>query len=216
MILTGFLWVLVVFTDGRFIKVEAVQYEPPVYHLILPNKGWVEVPESRVTHILKDEIKRTLKTPSKDENLWKQWNHFSSLSLKLPYGDLIEKIAKEKNLNPLGLAAIIQVESAFDPRAFSPKGAMGLMQLMPGTASLYSVADPWDPEENLRGGAAYLNDLMKRFSPDIDKSLAAYNAGPSVVEAYDGVPPFQETLNYLKKVKETFRALQNQANPKNP
>lgn len=118
------------------------------------------------------------------------------------YDALIAQHAKEHALNPDFVRAVIQAESAFNPRARSPKGAMGLMQLMPGTAAEYRVINAFDPAENIRAGVAYLKSLMTRFKDDISLALAAYNAGPRAVEKYGNtVPPYKETRNYVSKIK---------------
>ena len=96
--------------------------------------------------------------------------------------------------------AVIQVESAFNPVAVSPKGAMGLMQLMPATAAEYGVRDPFVPEQNIGGGVAYLRRLLDRYDHKIELALAAYNAGPGSVEKYGDVPPYRETQDYVKRV----------------
>ncbi len=114
-------------------------------------------------------------------------------------GDLIERWALERELDPELVRAVVQVESGYNPRALSAKGAMGLMQLMPDTARDFEVADPWDPEQNIRAGTAYLKRLLDRFD-DLELALAAYNAGPEAVTQYSGVPPFEETRNYVHAV----------------
>ena len=96
----------------------------------------------------------------------------------------------------------IQAESAFNPHARSVKGAMGLMQLMPGTAADYGVTNAYDPVQNIRAGVAYLKSLLVRFGNDVSLALAAYNAGPKAVEKYgNAVPPYKETRNYVSKIK---------------
>ena len=118
------------------------------------------------------------------------------------YDTLIAKHASQHALNPDFVRAVIQAESAFNPRARSPKGAMGLMQLMPGTAAEYRVINAFDPAENIRAGVAYLKSLMTRFKDDISLALAAYNAGPRAVEKYGNtVPPYKETRNYVARIK---------------
>ncbi len=118
------------------------------------------------------------------------------------YDDLIVKHAQANNLRPDLVRAVVQVESGFNPGAISTKGAMGLMQLMPTTASQLGVRSPFDPEENIRGGTSYLRQLLDRFAGNEELALAAYNAGPMAVDRYGAkVPPYKETRDYVRKVK---------------
>ncbi len=116
------------------------------------------------------------------------------------FDSLIAQHAESNGLNPVLVRAVIETESAFNPRAVSSVGAMGLMQLMPGTARDLGVVDPFDPADNIRGGTKYLRALLDRFDNNVELALAAYNAGPGAVERYDGVPPYRETRNYVAKI----------------
>lgn len=122
------------------------------------------------------------------------------------YDDLIRQHAERHGISADLVKAVIQAESGFNPRAVSPKGAMGLMQLMPATARDLGVRDPFHPAENIRGGVEYLAGLLARFNQNVERALAAYNAGPQRVEQYDGVPPYRETQNYVKKITASAKA----------
>jgi hypothetical protein len=112
---------------------------------------------------------------------------------------LIDFHARRQNLNPRLVQAVIQVESGYNPRARSRKGAMGLMQLTPETAKLLGVGDPYDPEQNIDGGTRYLRQQLDSF-PNLSLALAAYNAGPTAVTQHDGIPPYRETRDYVHRV----------------
>lgn len=116
--------------------------------------------------------------------------------------EVIEEQATAQGVSPDLVRAVIQVESAFDPNAVSSKGAMGLMQLMPATARELGVRNPFHPEENIRGGVAYLRQLLDRYDSNVELALAAYNAGPGSVEKYGAVPPYRETQAYVKRVQK--------------
>jgi soluble lytic murein transglycosylase-like protein len=117
------------------------------------------------------------------------------------YESLVQEHAQKHDLRPELVRAVIQVESGFNPRARSPKGAMGLMQLMPATARELGVVNPYDPAENIRGGTLYLRRLLDRYDGDERLALAAYNAGSGAVDRYGrAVPPYRETRDYVRRV----------------
>jgi soluble lytic murein transglycosylase-like protein len=125
-----------------------------------------------------------------------------------PYGEHILAAAKETNVDPALIQAVIAVESNFNPAARSVKGAIGLMQLMPETAKRYGVKDPLDPAQNIFGGARYLRDLMAMFNDNLDLVLAAYNAGEEAVMRYGRkIPPYRETAAYVPRVLDSYRRL---------
>jgi soluble lytic murein transglycosylase-like protein len=138
---------------------------------------------------------------------------WSSTVLRLDaYRDEIAAAAAESGVDPALLRAIIHAESAFNPNAVSIKGAQGLMQLMPGTASDLGVNNPFDATQNIRGGAQYLGGLLKQFKGDERLAAAAYDAGPQNVQKYNGVPPFDETRVYVERVA-TLRHRYHEAVP---
>lgn len=127
------------------------------------------------------------------------------LLVGLPYGSQIWKTSQKHNVDGLLVAAIVEAESRFSPRAVSPKGAVGLMQLLPSTGTLYGSPDLLDPSTNLEAGTRYLSWLLREFDGDLERALAAYNAGPATVLRYDGVPPYRETRRYVRKVLALYR-----------
>ncbi len=140
-----------------------------------------------------------------------------NFSSKISYGgkvsflrDHIEEASQQFGVDPKLIQAVIHVESNFDPQAISPKGAQGLMQLMPQTARELQVFDPFSPRDNIVGGARYLRYLLDLFNQDVSLALAAYNAGPEKVNLYHGVPPYLETRTYVQKVLQIYNRLKSQ------
>lgn len=125
-------------------------------------------------------------------------------SSKKPYDDIVVSVAQEHRVPPEFVHSIIKAESGYDTWAISSKGAMGLMQLMPVTATQYKVMNVFDPLQNIQGGVKYLVDLIKLYDGDTQHVLAAYNAGQEAIKKYGGIPPYRETRNYIKKVMAAY------------
>jgi len=155
-----------------------------------PNDGgYVDVPSDQIDHFEKD-----LTPPPSLTTSW------DSQSLR----EVVTAVGERHRIDPDLIDSMIHVESGFNPNAVSRKGAQGLMQLMPSTASRLGVADSFDPGANVDGGTRYLRQLLERYNFDLVKALAAYNAGPGRVEQYRGVPPYHETRAYVSRVIRDF------------
>jgi soluble lytic murein transglycosylase-like protein len=160
------------------------------------------MPRSFVESVVADEVPYEYPTPArvKKPSLVAVTNDPSVLS-KDGLISLIDTLAKHHGVSPKLVHALVQVESNYQPRAVSPKGAMGLMQLMPATARQYAVQDPFDPVQNLGAGLQHLRGLLDRFGKGRESlALAAYNAGEGAVSRYGGIPPFRETQNYVRRI----------------
>jgi soluble lytic murein transglycosylase-like protein len=142
-----------------------------------------------------------------NENAVQRTRRLSTKLVALPDTNLEPMIARHsdnQNLDPRLVRALIQAESGYNVRALSNKGAIGLMQLMPGTASELNV-NPYDPEQNIQGGTMYLRRMLDHFAGKVELAVAAYNAGPGAVEKHRGIPPFAETRAYVKRVLALWR-----------
>ncbi|MHB8726455.1 MAG: transglycosylase SLT domain-containing protein [Casimicrobiaceae bacterium] len=133
------------------------------------------------------------------------------LARSAQFDQAISVAAKANTIQAALVRAVIVVESGFNPRAVSKKGAIGLMQLLPATAKRYGVKNIYDPEQNIRAGAHYLSDLLTRFGSNLELALAAYNAGEDAVERYGRhVPPYRETMSYVPSVMKVYQRLMDQ------
>ena len=182
---------IAVLDNGMTLKVEHRRAEADGFVLVLQGGGEITIPARMVRGFVPDEIVEEV-----------------AAAVSTPAGSDIRAAAaaaaQRHGLDPELVLAVVAVESNFKPDAVSPKGAQGLMQLMPGTAREMGVADPLDPAANLDGGAKYLQSLIERYDGNVEKALAAYNAGPTAVERHNGVPPYKETQQYVKKVLKKY------------
>lgn len=133
----------------------------------------------------------------------------NNLTNRTQIDELIKEYSQKYGLDSDFVKAVVKQESGFNEKATSKCGAMGLMQLMPGTAKALNVNDPYNARDNIEGGVKYLKGLMDRFDGDMKLALAAYNAGPNAVKKYNGVPPYNETQNYVKNIMSMYQRIQS-------
>jgi hypothetical protein len=193
---------IVVLTSGRTLSVKAHEIQGESIVLTLRSGGTVTCDKSLVEKILPDEVPypeppapalqaaAAPKVPVAPD--------LASILEKTPYGEIIGAVSEAHGVNPLLVRALIQVESGYRPRAKSPKGAMGLMQLMPATAREYKVRNPYEPKANIEAGIKHLKGLIDTWG--VELALAAYNAGEGAVKKFNGIPPYRETRNYVTKI----------------
>jgi hypothetical protein len=187
---------LVIFQSERSLVVESYAEQDHMVMLTLPGGGEMGIPKDLVKVHYPGYI------PPKDLARPEE-----QLPETLPYRDLIARYCQEYQMDWKLVAALIRVESNFNPNAVSPKGAQGLMQLMPSTQKEEGVKDPFDPKENLRGGIHYLRKMLDAFQGDLELTLAAYNAGIGKVQAYGAIPPYAETKLYVYKILALYPTL---------
>lgn len=185
---------LVFFASGRSLSVKDHRIEGDSLVLTLRSGGQVICDRSAITRIAPDEVPYpeppAVADPAAGAAPVAQPNQ--------QYGEIIDKASAAQGVDPHLVRAVIQVESAYHRRARSPKGAMGLMQLMPETAREYGVTDPYDPQSNIEAGIKHLKSLLQRFPKEL--ALAAYNAGEAAVQRFRGIPPYPETRAYVASI----------------
>ena len=199
---------LVVLAGGEVLKVRSVEVAGERLRLELPSGGRLEISLMRVERVVDDEIEETSVPEPEPPPVSPFALHFSPRGepLATPFAAELTAAGERHDLNPRLLAAVVGAESGFRPRVISPKGARGLMQLMPATAARFGVApaELFDPARNLEAGARYLRWLLDRYGNRLHLALAAYNAGEGAVDRYDGIPPYRETRRYVRRVYELF------------
>jgi soluble lytic murein transglycosylase-like protein len=169
------------------------------------NSSFVDIPTAEIDHFeaLPDDPAPTAR-PKKDPIQVNLQASKANLAQPLDLNEVVKAASGNYNLDPDLVNSVIRAESGFNVRAVSPKGAQGLMQLMPKTASELGVQNAFDPQANVEGGTRYLRELLERYDFDLIKALAAYNAGPQRVEQYGGVPPYYETKAYVARIVRDF------------
>jgi soluble lytic murein transglycosylase-like protein len=183
---------LVFFNTGRTMSVKAHRVEGESLVLVLRGGGEMVCETSLVQRFAPDEV------PYPEPEAEPAPAPVQAEAIAGPFSDIIDRVAKEQDVPVKLVRAVIQVESAYNVRARSPKGAMGLMQLMPATARQYAVADPYDPATNIEAGIKHLKSLLQRLP--VALALAAYNAGEATVQRFNGIPPYPETRNYVSRI----------------
>jgi hypothetical protein len=193
---------IVSFEDGRTMRVQRIEPQGQALRLHLEEGGMIDVPAWRITdwHELSEPEPLIAARPESEAD--QPWRRLAGA-----YTEPIELAARSHRLDPVLLTAMAQVESAFGPTAVSPKGAQGLLQLMPATAARFGVKDAFDASQNIDGGARYLSWLLQRYDGRTELALAGYNAGEAAVDRYSAIPPFRETRDYVDKVLAHARRL---------
>ena len=181
---------LVFFASGGSLSVKAHRMEGDSMILTLRSGGEVVCDPATIARIAPDEAPYPEPEPIRLKP--------DLTGVDTPYAEIIDRVAARHGVDARLVRAVIEVESGYQPRARSPKGAMGLMQLMPATARQYDVTNPYDPAANIEAGTRHLKSLLARFPPAL--ALAAYNAGHLAVERFRGIPPYAETRKYVARV----------------
>ena len=204
---------LVILVDGHVMKAADFEAVGEQARVTLPSGGRITLPIDRVDRVLDDEYTPPPPPPPSAVAAVEAAKLVVPLkfeeSQKIPdgpYGPMIYEAARRHSFNPQVVAALIGAESAGNPRAYSRKGARGLMQLMPSTAQRFGarLEKIYEPKENLEAGISYLSWLAEQFPNDLSKVLAAYNAGEGAVWRYGGIPPYRETRNYVRRIYSTL------------
>ena len=186
---------IVYFSTGRTLSIKEHRAEDDKLVLSLRAGGEIVCDPMLIDRIVPDEVPYPEPEVEKPAIVVAQ---APAAGPPVKYGDIIEKVSAEQDVSAKLVRAVIQVESAYHERARSPKGAMGLMQLMPATAKQYAVADPYDPASNIEAGVKHLKSLLQRLP--VALALAAYNAGEAAVQRFGGIPPYRETQDYVSRI----------------
>lgn len=216
---------LAILRNGNSIRHERREAVGAVTRLYLSDtaSGYIEIPTDQIERFEKDAAPPPARTqpasgfaapPSRPLNPFATSNQPASSTLtREGLSDVINGAGERHQIDPDFINSVIRAESGFHQNAVSKKGAQGLMQLMPGTASQLGVNNAFDPKSNVEGGTAYLRALLEKYNYDVPKALAAYNAGPGRVDKYRGVPPYYETQAYIARIIRDFNRRKIAENP---
>jgi len=188
---------IVYLTSGRTLSVKSHREDGSSVVLTLRAGGDVTCDKALIEKIVNDEVPHPDPVPPSAADGTEARD--TSVLQSTPYGEIISALSEAHGVDPLLVRALIQVESNYQPRARSSKGAMGLMQIMPATAREYRVRNPYDPKTNIEVGVKRLKDLLDRWGA-VDLALAAYNAGEGAVQKFRGIPPYRETQSYVSRI----------------
>jgi soluble lytic murein transglycosylase-like protein len=184
---------LVRFSTGSVMSVESCQITGDTATIALRGGGQLIVPKSTISEVLPDEYFHATPEPLPARPV------VAASGTDRDIRALVDRLAARYGVDSRLAHAVVTVESNYEPRAVSPKGAKGLMQLMPSVAQDYALDDPFDPEKNVDTGLRYLRGLLDKYE-DVKTALAAYNAGPAAVARYGGIPPYRETRDYVNRI----------------
>jgi soluble lytic murein transglycosylase-like protein len=187
--------------NGKTMRAVSYVVDDEMIRVAVNNKSEIAIPLNWVREI------RHVDDPEPAASVQQADLQDAPVNTDFAYADLVFSLAKKHEVDWRLVAAVMRAESNFNPRAVSPKGAQGLMQLMPATARLYSVTDPYDPVQNIDAGVRHLKMLLQRFPGKLDLALAAYNSGEKTVDRFKGIPPFSETRLYVKRVLHWMNGL---------
>ncbi len=194
---------IVRFSHGRTMIVDVCRFEDDTVILVLPGGGEVRAHKDLIVEILPEEVPRAY-----DRELARELLALSPAAARTTLSEssirrLVDTVAARVGVDSRLAHAVVRAESNYRPLAVSPKGAMGLMQLMPTLAASYELADPFDAESNLETGLRHLRRLLVKY--DVRRALAAYNAGEGAVSRYGGIPPYRETQTYVQRIMASLR-----------
>jgi hypothetical protein len=190
---------IIFLVSGRSVSVKTHRVEGDKIILTLRSGGEVTCDRSLVDRIVPDEVPYPEPVAAVQAAPGDEASVAADVLESTPYGEIISAMSEAHGVDPLLVRALIQVESNYQPKAKSRKGALGLMQLMPSTARSYNVRNPFDPRANIEAGIKHLKSLIERFGR-VELGLAAYNAGAGAVTKFNGIPPYRETRNYVSRI----------------